>query len=454
MFLVAVDDDDFRRACTVVAAGSVVACVAAILNCHPPSSPSLTWGALLLRPIQYLAATAVAGTAGLSATCMLLATRPRVRRRDLVEHALMGWLFLPGIVLLDRSWPAWALPLFALAAAAMAVGVRLLAPRDQDDEEPLPDLRRDFSSFYGITWAGARPRRALTIALLAEGSLALACAGSYRLAGFLLGAGMFLLLWHWSAEVRIVLSPLQRRMLASSAATLSFLVCLLVLMPWLQQYVGGLPVAAKTVGAETARARPHFGSVILWPPRQRSTQLYFPVPGALQENGHLTRPMQIPFDGPYWYFEAPDESPGPTAHVATGLPTDARVGLSSAAGGPLRMEAVQRLAKPIRYDCCAHLDVQLTDADPQAGALHLGVLLSDSTAPDAQSVLLGFASLAGSESMNFGLRQTPLDGSVRFTFPPSRQMRRFDRITVVILPTSDPSRGSKVAIDGFTLSPQ
>jgi len=115
---------------------------------------------------------------------------------------------------------------------------------------------------------------------------------------------------------------------------------------------------------------------------------------------------------------------------------------------------VQRLVNPIRYDCCSHLDVQLTDADSQAGASHRGVLLSDSTARDEQSVLLGFASLAGSESLTFGSRQPRLDGSVRFAFPPASRMKKFDRITVVILPTTDPALGSKVAIDGFTLSPQ
>ena len=305
---IAADDEDFQRACTVVAAGSAIACCVAILNCRPPTFPTLTWAAVVLRSAQYLAATAVAGAIGLAIACHTLAQRPQVRRRRLVEHALMGWLFLPGIVLLDRSWPAWALPLFALAAAGMAVSLQLLSPRDFNEADPTLQPR-DFATFYGTPITGFRPARAVTISLCAEGALALTGAESYRLAGLLLGAAMFLLLWHWSAEVQIQLRPHQRRLLATGVAGLSFLICLLVLMPWIRRYGEGIPVSAKTnmpAIAPPMPARAPFGSVILYPPAERVTRLYLPAPNALANLSRITKPLEIPFDGAYWYFESPD----------------------------------------------------------------------------------------------------------------------------------------------------
>lgn len=450
---IAADDEDFRRACAVVAAGSAVACCVALLDCRPPVFPTLTWATVVLRSAQYLAATALAGAAGLALACHGLTQRPQVRRRHLVEHALMGWLFLPGIVLLDRSWPAWALPLFALAAAGMAVSLRLLAPQESSEPDPACEPL-EFPSLYGTPLTGFRPARALAIALCAQASLALALGENYRLAGLLLGAAMFLLLWHWSTEVRIQLQPQQRHALAGSVAALSFLICLLVLMPWIRRYGAGIPVAAKTRPAAGVPAQPHFGSVILLPPDEHVTRLYLSPPPELPTAGRIAKPLEIPFDGAYWYFEPPDEDPGPAPHRAHGVPTDARINLSSAAGGPLRMEAVQPLVHPISADCCAALEVALTDADPGAGAIQLGALLTDTAQPGQPSVLLGFQTVPGSETLGIAGRRGPVSGSVRFALPPPGRMRSFNRITLVILPTLDPSRGAKVAIRGFTLLPR
>jgi hypothetical protein len=443
--------DDFGRACSVVAVGSVVACLVAALYCHPPEMPVLTWGSLLLRSVRYLAVTALAGTLGVAGAWMSLATKPQVRRRQLIVHALMGWLFLPGIVLLDRTWPVWALPVIAVAAAGLAVSLQLLAPREPEDQPPLPEP--DFASFYGLASSGFRPGRALMIALCAQGALVFAVRQNLKLAGCLLGTGMFLLLWHWSAEMRVQVRPRQRRVLGRGAIAMALLVCMLVLVPWLARHGRPIPVVTRAA-ASTAPARPHFSSVVLWPPRPVVTKLYFPAPNAAHANVRLTRPMEIPFDGPYWYFEDPANDPGPTAHVARGLPTEAALNLYSAGGRPLRMEAVQKLSQPIDYECCTSLDVSLTDVDTESGPIHLGVLLTDTSAEGRPSVLLGFESVEGSERLVPQARGAQLDVTVRFPVPRSRRMRRFNEITVMVLPTIDLTRGSKVAIEGFTLQPK
>lgn len=443
--------EDFMRVCVLVAVGSAFACLVATLNCHPPQRPILTWGTLLARSLEYLAVTAVAGTLGVAGAWMALANRPRVRRRQLVAHALMGWLFLPGIVLLDRSWPVWALPVIALATAGLAVSLQLLAPREGDDLPPLPEP--DFASFYGLTLTGFRPGRAVTIALCAQGSLVFAIRDDLVLAGCLLGAGMFLLLWHWGAEVRMPMRPGQRRALGGGTGATAWLICILVLMPWLARYGAAIPVVAHAA-AKTVAIQTHYSSVVLWPPKPVVTKLYFPAPGAIHANVRMTRPMEIPFDGPYWYFEDPENEPGPAAHVARGLPTDEAINPFSAGGGPLRMEAVEKLSQPIDYDCCANLDVSLTDVDTESGPIHLGVLLTDTSTAKQPAVLLGFETVAGSERLVPEARGAQLNATVRFTLPRSQRMRRFNEITVMVLPTLDLTRGSKVAIEGFTLQPK
>jgi hypothetical protein len=444
--------DDFGRACIVVAVGSAAACLVAVLTCRPPEMPVLTWGTLLLRSVQYLAVTALAGTVGLGGAWMALATRPHLRRRLLVLHALMGWLFLPGIVLLDRSWPVWALPVVAMAATGLAVSLQLLAPREVEELPPLPEP--DFASFYGLKRMGFRPGRALTIALCAEGALVFAVREDLVLAGCLLGAGIFLLLWHWTHELRARPGAGQRRLLGGGTGATAWLICILVLLPWLARYASSFPVVARAAAATLRPPQPHFTSVVLWPPKPQVTKLYFPAPGAIHTDVRMTRPMEIPFDGPYWYFEAPAEEPGPAAHVAHGVPTEDAINLYSAGGRPLRMEAVEKLRKPIDYDCCGSLDVSVMDVDTLAGAIHLGVLLTDTSAEGEPSVLLGFQPVAGSEALAPEARGAQLDTTVHFALPRSRGMRQFNEITVVVMPSVDLTRGSKVAIEGFTLQPK
>ena len=44
--------------------------------------------------------------------------------------------------------------------------------------------------------------------------------------------------------------------------------------------------------------------------------------------------------------------------------------------------------------------------------------------------------------------------SLEIHIPDARSLRRFDQITVLVLPSLDNSRGAKIAIQGFTLLPK
>jgi len=449
--------DDFASGCVLVAAGSVAACAAAALWCTPPARPLPNWGALLVRCTAFFALTAAAGAAGIWALSLVRPHAPALRRRSWFQHALMGWIFLPGIALLVRSWPGWAIPVMAAAAAALAVSLQQQAPAPAEAGGDLPQPG-GFPSFYGTRITGFHPKRAALIALCAQGALVFSVAKAFVPAGVVLALGVFLLLWYWSAEVGIAAVARRRGAFASGTAASAFLVLLLALLPWLSRRGGQVPPAANHMATAQAAERrpvlPHYTSVILWPPALRVTRLYFTAAlPAKRDAALLKQPMEIPFDGPYWYFEPPDDEPGPMAHVAHGLPTQGDVNLTSADGGPLRMEAVQRLAQPIALACCSELDVALTNADTQAGPVHLGVLLSDTSVPNQPSVLLGFQELA-SNGTGFAASPVGLPQSAHFTITPSRALRRFNRITVVVIPSIDAWRGAKIAIQGFTLIPK
>ncbi len=450
--------EDFGALCFLAVAGTVPAALVAWLWCEPPLHAGLTWFGLLVRCAWFLAVTAGAGAAGVWGGWQALGVKPAFSRKTFFKHAVMGWMFLPGVALLERTWPVWGLAVMALGAAAMAVSLRPLAAAvEWEDAEPPGG---DFKSLYGMRLTGFRPRRALAMAACAWGALGCAAAGDDLPAGILLGVGFFLLLWHWSGEVGI--GAVERRRAAFGRGTLACaaLVVLLTLLPWLARRADlpGRVLRVQTAqAAERPRVRPHFSSVILWPPAQRVTEIYFPSATHAQDADKVTKPLEIPFDGAYWYFEPPDDSPGETAHIAHGLPTDARVNMASADDGPLRMQAVERLAKPVRLSCCGELDVTVTNGDSQAGPIHLGVMLRDESEPD-EFVLLGFQPVASSEPGFAGRRGVGTEETVRFVLPragsQTAPLRKFDQITVMVIPSVNAWRGSKVAIEGFTLVPR
>lgn len=451
--------EEFSRICAVTIIAWLPAWVTAVVVCHPPQFALHGWTTLLMRCASFFLLTMAAGAAGLAAAWMGLRVKPGVGLLLVLLHAAIGWQFLPALVLLERTRPAWALPLMAIAAAVTAASLRQMAPADDAEESfvqassnVLPSLAAPEA--YHARLATVRPRRAIVMAACAWTALLLTLASDDRAAGCALALGAFLLLWHWFRDSGIVVAMRPRIRWLSGTAAAAWLVCMVLLLPWMLHGGRGssiMAAAAVTRNAGAARRVPsHFTSLILWPPKERVTRLYYPATGPALENAAKRRPLEIPFDGPYWYFEPPDVAPDALAHVTHGKPTDAAVNLTSSDCGPLRMQGVERLTKPIDPECCAELDVALQDADAQAGAISLGVVLTDTTSRGQPAAILGFESI-GSDGASL---RSPRDATVRFPMQHARGLRRFNQITVVIMPTHAYWRGAKVAIDGFTLQPR
>ena len=451
--------EEFSRICAITTIAWLPAWLAAATVSHSPQHAH-GWATLAAYGAFFLLVTLAAGAAGLRLAWMTLAAKPSVGFVRVLLHASAGWVFLPALALLGRTHAHWSAPLLVVGAAVTAASLRQLAPHEAADPEVLAWRGSDLPSLsapqmYDRQLATIRPLRAFAIALCAWAALLFAMDRDDLGVDAALAFGAFLLLWCWFRESAVVLPERRQARWLGGSAVAAWLICVVLLLPWLMRRAtagGGLTAsAAARHAAEGMPLRPHFTSVILWPPKERITRLYFPTnPLSLRDPAQRRRPMEIPFDGPYWYFEPPDLAPDALAHVAHGKPTDASLNLTSADGGPLRMQALEHLTKPVDPACCAELDVALEDADAQAGEVSLGVVLTDTTQHGEPTAILGFQPLAAAGASP----HHPQDETVRFSMQRARALRRFDQITVVILPAYQHWRGAKVAIEGFTLEPR
>jgi hypothetical protein len=196
-----------------------------------------------------------------------------------------------------------------------------------------------------------------------------------------------------------------------------------------------------------------FESVILWPIPPKK-QIIPPVPAPTNLLGpEKSRPMVIRFDGAYWYFQPPDTRPGRTAHQAHGNPLSVNIEANNSF--PLMMEAHQRLIGPVRLSRCAEIDVEIQNRDNVRGPLSLGLVLADSGLPNRPSLFLGKKEIETSMPGFFYYKTAPAFETIRFAIPAAAPIRKFDEITVMLLPELEHSMiGPKVAIEEFELLPR
>jgi hypothetical protein len=372
-----------------------------------PQPHRLSWSVLFFQSAIYIALTAAAGAAGIS----------------------IPWFFL-------KAKPSAKLP----------------ARRTSD----LPTL-------YGLPTADSRPLRAFFIALCAQSALISAIAESFLLAGILLSTSLFLLVWRWSAFDSDATRRFAGRRPSTLLCALAIFITVLMLIPpvngRLHSAFGSRndlphkPPSLANQPVDPDRPNTDYVGVILWPPPTKKEIIPpMPHPNSLAI-GSASRPIIIPFDGPYWYFKAPSTKPGPRAHIAHGKSTDVTVRSSDWA--PLLMEAHQNLGPPIDLACCSEIDVAVTNADTRPGTIALSLLLTDSNSIGKPSHDLGDRIIVSSEAAQIPMNRQPVKEVLRFPVSRSAAMRRFDEITIVFLPANERARGgAKVSIQSFTLIPR
>jgi hypothetical protein len=373
-----------------------------------------------------------------------------------------AWLLIPAIGVLLIVNSAWALLLTVGAAVVSAPAIRRLTPGP------------DFSGALG----GQEPMRfgllpssnsgiwiALAIAAGLEGAAIPLAKGSLFLTGLLLTSAVSVLLWQWTST-----SPraMQERGGGSAkllvALVLAIVVMTTVLLARMEGGFGGYGGTAKRGGkgqneaAERGQTRNvaadlGYKGIILWPvPKKKEIVAPAPMSFSLQA-GMSRKPVVIPFDGAYWYYQPPHRDPGKNAHQDHGEPTG--VNIRSTGFSPLIMEAHQSLGSSIDLSCCGALEMEIKNGDNLPGKIVMAVVLTDTHRSSQPSLALSGQTVVSSEPGHFFIKSSPVEEKLRFSIPPRREIEKFDEITVIYFPPPDRAIvGLKVAIEQFELMPR
>ena len=454
----------------LVLAGLLNSLIAAFLLCRLPGSQRPLLIFLIGRGVIYVGIGALAGVAGAwlywkrASGATHLA--PLISFRLFALTCAAAWLWVPSAVLLLRRDSPVASAVAAIGAAILAIGLRKTVPLPDSPHENVGEQSAPKELFAETLATPPRRVHGYVIALciyagayaLHDGSTMTAC-GLLALCGFI---------FTWEAT----LAPSRRssywdnRRAALRLARLS--VPAVLVMVW--ALLAGIAhrehdaasAAAFAHGEDFARKvatvqNPDLGpdgyeSIILWPFPEKK-QIIPPVPAQpnLLAPG-TSQPFVIRFNGPYWYFQ-PGRRPDSGAHEAQGTPLG--VHIHSTNSIPLTIEAHQDLSVAIPLARCSAMELEIENRDNLPGAIALAVLVADSTAAGKPALYLGQQPLKSTQPDQFSLKTVAAYETLRFAIPPHADIRKFDRITVMLLPDIEHALvGPKIAIQQFALFPR
>jgi hypothetical protein len=446
-----------------IASGIVNAVLGAWILVFWHNSFRLPWVALLLLAFVYVACATLFAAAGARYYWRNAKFRSQVTQQELMLTWAAAWVWAPAIVLFLRRDFLLAPLLTALAAALPACSMhwlRIKAERVCSPPSAQPAIQPIFAAtLQPILWDW----RGSAIAICIYAACVAFKYGDTMLSCFIAAAGAFLFAGQraaaWDGRAEALSSPHRARSRLIWSALLAILFTAWALMPGA---LGGTGFAVESVAAKSANAQKKppimepsgpgdYQSVILWPLKPDKPEIVAPV---LTSNASdLTKPQTIRFSGVYWYFQAPANEPGPDAHQTHGNPLD--VSIHTVNFMPLLMQAHQKLAAPIRLSTVREMDVTVLNRDNDRGLLTIGAVLTDSASSTKPALNLGTQPLVSSQPDRFEIKPVSLPETLRFAVPPQSRLKRFDTITILILP--DESRmetGSRVAIDHFELVPR
>lgn len=416
---------------------------------------------LFFIALLYVALATLAAAAGARYYWKRAKFRSRFTLPQLIWTWAAAWVWAPAVVLLLRRDLYWA-PLLAAVAAALPACVmhwlRVPSNRMRAVEEPKTNQAIFAATLQPVPfdWHGTAIAACVYLACAAfsDGDTLIACA--IAAIGAFLFADQRAAAFDSTAEAMLTPQRMQKRLIWS--AVLAVIATMLALAPGKHGSAADISAAVRAVHAATTKqtrgnAAPGLGdyrSVILWPVRPKDQLI---VPSELLNSTPLTQQKTIQFTGAYWYFQAPETEPGPHAHLAHGDPL--KVSIRTVNLRPITMQAHQNLAKPIRLSTVREIDVTTLNQDNERGMLSIGLLLTDSGLPQRQALNLGIKPLPSSEPEHFQVKTTPVEETLRFAVPPQARSRRFDGITVLIVPDiTRMNTGARVAIDSFNLIPR
>jgi hypothetical protein len=452
---------DSRSIGKLAIAGLFFAFIAANLVCFSPRWYSGSLLSLAWQSLKMVFLAAATGAAVVRMLWGLLAQPPSASSIQIARTLSASWVFLPCIVLLYEADSISMLALAAAVSCLMALGLRVLLPVPMDGVSH--PIHRPVSSVLpsldGLPPADSPVVVATCIAVCAEATVIFVAVDLLALAALPLCAAVFLFTWRWSAHAPRMAKFWIGARTPLWQSGLAIVLTGLCLIPFSVSHRGAMwglnhsatPAAKRSGGQEDSSAG--YAGIILYPPPLKK-QLVAPM---LHDDsfhaGVLTRPMMIPFDGAYWYFKAPSSRPGVRAHIARAKPTD--VNVRSTDRDPLTMEAHQALGVPIDLAHCGEIDLAITNADTRPGEIDMALMLEDSTM-GGHAQFVAPQPVLSSQAAQLPPERQPLHETLRFHLPAKHTLQKFDRITVLFLPTpgNRARAGAKISIDSFELLPR
>jgi len=456
-----------------VTAGLVNAMIASFLLCRLPEVHAPDIASLAIRAALYVLTGVLGGVGGSWFYWGYFASpfkeNPPLRFSLFCLVCASAWVWIPSMVLFHQQVSSASAFVAMAGAFVLASGLRS-ATRSvfaQDSHAPSLWEYNNIELFAESLYQPPLDLSGYGIAVsLCAAGWALTTRSNYT-AGLLLGFSAFLFAWEWtvprddSGE-----GPIEYK---RSAFRLAWVMMPAVLLT-MWALIDGVALRNRAVAAQSLMppassndAKPRkpanggmrlsgYESIILWPVPEKKTILP-PLP----EDGLLAkgtrRPLIIHFNGVYWYFQPPENRPGPEAHQAQATPLDVDIHANNSI--PLVMEAHQNLSSSVRVAQCREIDVTIVNRDHLPSAMLIALLLSNSAAPGKAALYLGQQPVMTSEPGQFPAGLNAAHETLRFFLPNSAQIQRFDEISVLFLPgLGILQAGPKMAIEDFLLVPR
>ncbi len=423
-----------------------------------PPIPGYSFGKAVVAASLWTLTTVLAGTLGFCAAEGVVAGRPTWPPLRLVVGSAATWALIPAILICWLRGSGWAAAMSVVAGATMAAGSWSMTLH----AEAVEDWERwaEGPLFADLPAPDSGQPQAFAIAVCVELAIVLVSRGAVFLATALMGIAGFLFVWKRLATLNAkardgMARPAAR---ASAAAVLALLILIPLLLARFARTTGAVETRAQAAvrtraeGENGTAADPYQGIVLFTVQEKKKELPPLPVRRDLLRTG-MAKPLVIPFDGSYWYFQAPEHGPGIHPHLAHGDPV--AVSIYSTGWVPLAMQAHQTLAQPVDLRPAGALQVTVRNGDNRMGRIDMGVLLTDSTAPGKPSMYLGTEPILSTEADHFAFKSNPVTDVIRYAIPERRAIGKFDGITVLFFPDATRATlGARVGIQQFELMPR
>jgi hypothetical protein len=466
----------------MVNAGLINAVLAGILLCRLPELHLLSFSAVFPWALLYVVVGALAGVVGSwlywKSPLNLYGESSPIPFPLFALLCTSGWIWIPSIVLLSEQSSAFATIIAVIGSTALAVGLRNATFSVFASFEPTPEgyMREESDLFAESLYRAPREAHGYVISLLLyAGFCALAIRSNFAwnyAAAVLFALSAFLFVWKQTIVPNDHLARNREYRRAALRLALVAIPAILV-TAWAlldgvahRNRVEEMNAAAsirngdstkqdashKTKGKSTPSGLGGYESLILWPVPEKK-QIVPPIPSSSLLARWTTQPLVIRFNGAYWYLQPPNKIPGPTAHQSQGTPIRAEIASINAT--PLVMDAHQFLGAAIPIARCREIQVEIENRDNRIGAIALAVLLTNGASIKSPTLYLGQHPIVSTEPEHFLFKKESVFETLRFPVPPSAKMRKFDEITLMILPDVEHSLvGPKIAIKQFQLFPR